>query len=116
MSINCKTHLSFQGSRNVKCIFGLGLILIILFGFVSCTDRKAQSNNSPSLDAEKDQNVNPRLIWSLDTGSLISTSPAFDEGIVYFTNDAGYLYALNAIDGSIKWIYQIGRASCRERV
>ena len=106
MNINCKTHLSFQGSKNIKCILGLGLILIILFGFFSCADRKAQSNNSPSLDAEKDQKVNPRLIWSLDTGSLISTSPAFDKGIVYFTNSAGYLYALNAIDGSIKWIYR----------
>jgi eukaryotic-like serine/threonine-protein kinase len=96
------------GATRISFILLLGSLLIILVGLISCSPQQISEEKTTSIhkEVEKDQTVNPRLIWSLDTGSWISTSPAFDKGMVYFTNDAGYLYALNAKDGSIKWTYR----------
>src|ERR1044071_4477590 len=69
--------------------------------------------------------------WRFKSGGPVASSPAVYKGTVFFSSVDGYLYALNTADGSLKWklrladekaeridfdFWEIGRASCRERV
>jgi len=49
--------------------------------------------------------------WEYATGSQLDYStPAISNGTLYFLNDAGTLYALNASTGSLVWSYATGRS------
>ncbi len=52
------------------------------------------------------------LLWKFDTEGQIYSSPTVAEDIVYVgimgTNDVGYVYALDADDGSEIWKYETG--------
>ncbi len=41
--------------------------------------------------------------WSYPTGASIRSSPAVDEGVAYFGNDAGTFTALNVVSGAPLW-------------
>jgi outer membrane protein assembly factor BamB len=44
-----------------------------------------------------------QLLWSYQTGGLIDYSPAYAEGVVYLASNDNYAYALNAVNGSLRW-------------
>lgn len=44
-----------------------------------------------------------RLKWEFYAGKDISATPAIFNGIVYFPSWNGYVYAVNASDGSLLW-------------
>lgn len=46
-----------------------------------------------------------RTLWTFTTGGAVETSPAVVNGIVYVGSDDGYVYALNAANGSLIWKY-----------
>jgi len=46
--------------------------------------------------------------WIYDTGSVIESSPAVVDGILYIGSQSGVLYALNISDGSEAWTYPSG--------
>ena len=46
----------------------------------------------------------PKLLWSLATGTKTKSSPVISDGIIFFGNDKGTLFAITS-DGKIKWKY-----------
>ena len=46
-----------------------------------------------------------QTLWTFTAGDAVKTSPAVVDGIVYFWSDDGYVYALNAANGSLIWKY-----------
>ena len=44
--------------------------------------------------------------WKFDSGKAIGSSPSICEGVIYFGNDNGQLYAVNMSVGQEKWRYQ----------
>jgi eukaryotic-like serine/threonine-protein kinase len=46
-----------------------------------------------------------QTLWTFTAGDAVKTSPAIVDGIVYFGSDDGYVYALNAANGSLIWKY-----------
>ncbi|MFX1487252.1 MAG: PQQ-binding-like beta-propeller repeat protein, partial [Promethearchaeota archaeon] len=54
----------------------------------------------------------PSLIWTYETGHEIVSSPAAADGKIYIgayssrANDIGYVYCLNAKDGTLIWKYR----------
>jgi outer membrane protein assembly factor BamB len=51
---------------------------------------------------------NPALAWRFDSGSEILASPIIADGIVYVTNRAGFLYAIDAATGEQLWRVEVG--------
>lgn len=51
---------------------------------------------------------NPALAWRFDTGSEILASPIVADGMVFVTNRAGYLYAVDAATGQQRWRLEVG--------
>ncbi len=45
--------------------------------------------------------------WEFATHAEVSATPTVDEGVVYFPDWAGYLYAVNAVTGELIWQKQI---------
>ncbi|MHB8903118.1 MAG: outer membrane protein assembly factor BamB family protein, partial [Thermoguttaceae bacterium] len=54
--------------------------------------------------------------WRFITEGPVRFAPAAGDGKVYFTSDDGYLYCLNAADGSLRWKFRGAPADKRERV
>ena len=53
----------------------------------------------------------PELVaWEFPTGNIVSSSPALDNGYVYFGSGDGKVYCLNAQDGSKVWDFKTGNA------
>ena len=44
-----------------------------------------------------------QLVWQYTTGDYVNSSPAVYGNFVYVGSDDGYLYALNAATGALKW-------------
>lgn len=47
--------------------------------------------------------LNLTLRWKFFAGKDISATPAVADGVVYFPSWNGYLYAVNAFNGALKW-------------
>ena len=43
------------------------------------------------------------VLWECMTGGRISSSPAIEDGVVYFGSGDGYLYAVDTVDGAELW-------------
>jgi len=52
---------------------------------------------------------NCRFNWSFDTGYFVNSTPAVAKGVVYCVSGDGYLYAVYAQSGGLKWKSYIGR-------
>ncbi|XP_047331163.1 polyvinylalcohol dehydrogenase-like [Impatiens glandulifera] len=50
-----------------------------------------------------------RLKWKFFAGKDISATPAVADGIVYFPSWNGYIYAVHALDGKLKWKQNLGQ-------
>lgn len=51
--------------------------------------------------------------WKFKTGRVVEawfSSPSVSGGVIYFGSDDGYLYALNAQTGELKWKFKTGGA------
>ena len=48
------------------------------------------------------------VLWTYQTGSPISSSPSVANGKVFIVPWNGYLHALDALTGDLKWIYSLG--------
>ncbi len=46
--------------------------------------------------------ASPELLWMLPTGAKTKSSPVVSEGLIYFGNDKGTLFAVSE-NGKIKW-------------
>ena len=49
--------------------------------------------------------VSGKTVWEFQVGAAPISSPCYSEGIVYFTTDASLLYALNARNGEVLWMF-----------
>jgi outer membrane protein assembly factor BamB len=47
--------------------------------------------------------------WKFQTGGAIKSSPVVSEGIVFVTSTDGYLYAVNATNGTKLWEFWVGQ-------
>jgi len=52
----------------------------------------------------------PELLWSLQAGAGSKSSPVVSNGIIYFCNIKGTLFAVSP-DGKIKWKQETGSSS-----
>ncbi len=78
--------------RNIVKILGL-MTLLLGTGVAS-----AQSESVPVRDP----------VWTFQAGGAIWSSPAVHENTVYFGSDDGYLYAVEAGTGQLKWRVETG--------
>ena len=46
--------------------------------------------------------------WEFTTGGFLESQPAVAYGLVYFTSNDGYVYAVSATTGTMAWRYSIG--------
>jgi len=51
-----------------------------------------------------------RIVWEFQAGSIVSSSPAVDNGFVYFGSGDSRVYCLNAQDGTKLWEFTTGNA------
>jgi outer membrane protein assembly factor BamB len=51
---------------------------------------------------------NMRLRWKFFAGKDITATPAVADGVVYFPSWNGYLYAVNAFNGTLRWRQNLG--------
>jgi outer membrane protein assembly factor BamB len=49
-----------------------------------------------------------RLLWKLQTGGPVHSSPAIDGGRVYVGSEDGHVYAVDAVTGSVAWSQDTG--------
>ena len=47
------------------------------------------------------------LAWNISTGVRTKSSPVFADGVIYFGNDKGTIYAIGD-DGKVRWKYEAG--------
>lgn len=97
----------------------MGYFLLILFLFLNIPLTPAQQGNSDwqvfrgnaNLSGMSDFELpsSPQLLWSVSTGVRTKSSPVVSEGIVYFGNDKGTLYAV-APGGKMELKYFAGSA------
>ena len=52
--------------------------------------------------------ANPSFLWSLPTGVRTISSPVLSDGVIYFGNSKGTLYAINET-GKIIWSLETGK-------
>jgi outer membrane protein assembly factor BamB len=52
----------------------------------------------------------PQLAWSIDTGAAIYSSASIVDGLAFFGNSAGMLYAVHVETGAIEWKTDTGSA------
>ena len=95
---------------NMKTVFGLSIAFLIV-GLVGCDDRDAASTEKTE-NAEKTKSGSDKE--SLDTGvgkngMALASSPAFEAS-------GGEMATMENVVRAETAKYQIGRASCRERV
>jgi outer membrane protein assembly factor BamB len=48
------------------------------------------------------------VAWTFATGDVVESSPAVANGLVYIGSNDGYLYALDATTGALKWKRNVG--------
>src|SRR5579864_1862179 len=110
-----------SGRRPQEIISRVALVFLTAIGLVGCsvdwpayrhnTLRSAnQPNRSPLSDPAKLSTLH--IAWTFPPPALpgpgltaFRASPTVYNGIVYIGNGNGYLYAINASDGSLKWQY-----------
>src|SRR5215831_2544981 len=57
--------------------------------------------------------INPRNVatlqpaWHFKTQDVVSASPAVVDGVVFVGSWDGYFYAIDAIEGSLRWSFQV---------
>jgi outer membrane protein assembly factor BamB len=49
-----------------------------------------------------------RLVWKIDTGAAVESTPAVSRGVVYIGNSAGHLYAVDLRSGRQRWAFATG--------
>ena len=101
----------FPGSidmAKMKYQFFISVLLSLSF---TCNGQTVTSGwqifrGNSDLTGKTDQELSekPNLVWSLPTGGSTKSSPVVDNGLIYFGNDKGTLFAVT-IDGKIKWEY-----------
>lgn len=50
----------------------------------------------------------PSVLWKLDTGNKVASSPVVVDGVVYIGSDSGSFYAIDARSGAIVWEFKAG--------
>ncbi|MCP4986909.1 MAG: PQQ-binding-like beta-propeller repeat protein [Colwellia sp.] len=70
-------------------------------------DNTAKSTNTTTTTAEKTATLES-YTWAFNAGSEVRSSAAVHDGIVFFSTNAGKLFALNASDGNEKWQRELG--------
>jgi len=93
----------------------MDLISKILLLLLACTRLQGQAADWPIFRGKSDLTGNtgfefasaPALIWSLPTGQFTKSSPVVKDGLIYFGNGKGTLFAVGT-DGKIKWRYESG--------
>src|SRR5262245_43221896 len=61
-------------------------------------------NNTASTGTNSGKNVSSLQVkWTFTTGGDVSARAAVVDGVVYFPDWLGNLYAVNASDGTLKW-------------
>ncbi|HEX7457845.1 MAG TPA: PQQ-binding-like beta-propeller repeat protein [Ginsengibacter sp.] len=62
-------------------------------------------NNISSIDT-----ASKKITWNFTTGGFVESTPTIANGILYINSNDGYLYAVDAATGSLKWNYFEGAA------
>ncbi|MEM2969280.1 MAG: right-handed parallel beta-helix repeat-containing protein [Candidatus Bathyarchaeia archaeon] len=58
--------------------------------------------------AEADAPDSNQLFWRFKTGGAVTSSPAVADGVVYFSSEDGYLYAVSIASGREVWRVHLG--------
>jgi outer membrane protein assembly factor BamB len=88
--------------RDVLSFLGLASVAVASLGSAYALGR-ARSDAR-----EEDSDDIPRLRWTFSTGDSVRSSPTVVDGTVYFGNDDGDLYAVDADTGAERWKFGIG--------
>jgi len=49
-----------------------------------------------------------RVLWKFETGGMVQSSSAIVDGQIYIGSNDGFLYALSACTGRLRWKHQTG--------
>ena len=87
-------------------------IFLFLFSLLNLTAQDKSKDwpvyrGKPDLTGRSDYEISsePKLLWSLATGTSTKSSPVISDGIIFFGNEKGILFALTS-DGKIKWKFE----------
>lgn len=50
----------------------------------------------------------PSLAWQFETGDAVRSSPVIADGTLYIGSNDGFLYALDAVNGTEQWRFETG--------
>lgn len=74
-------------------------------------EQRPETESEPINEAEKEDKMNKpeeELLWRFETGKRILSSPILVNNVLIFGSNDGYLYAVNAEDGTLVWSYEVG--------
>lgn len=113
-----RVHLKFLGRKHIAIVLALFLILLpTVFGQISSSPTtnnvSASSDDWPTFQHDSAHSgystsqapLTNQTLWNFTTGGAVKSSPVVANGLVYFGSDDGYLYALNAYNGTEIWRY-----------
>jgi len=96
------------------------LILILLFFFLALNFARWNNHGKDIFNTRYDSEnefINSRNVdriintWNFTASSYISGTPSIREGVVYFCDFGGYLFAINSLSGNLIWKYKISDAT-----
>jgi PKD repeat protein len=90
-------------------IFGILAASLVCGTLVSAESAAENNPGIPLQPAETGRTpAAGHQVWNYTTGSMVTSSPAVDTGVVYIGSEDGNLYAMNAESGSLIWKFTTG--------
>jgi eukaryotic-like serine/threonine-protein kinase len=109
--------LAFKLNKSVKFPLFVAITILLVSSCILSIGMPASATSTPDnwpmfnhdlAHTGYSTSTSPRTnqtLWTFTAGGAVQTSPAVVDGIVYFGSDDGYVYALNAANGSLIWKY-----------
>jgi outer membrane protein assembly factor BamB len=85
----------------------MGLLILVLMQVADAGDWSMFMHDA-SHTGVAEETVEPplNLLWKYKTGGSIYSSPVVSDGVVYIASDDSFVYALDAVSGSLNWKFE----------
>jgi eukaryotic-like serine/threonine-protein kinase len=88
------------------------VLMLVAVSLTACTVLKAQglpaATPEPAPTAGPTRTPEERVLWGFTTGGAIWGEPLLAQGRLYFGSDDGNVYAVDAAQGTLGWIFETG--------
>jgi len=90
-------------------IFGILAVSLVCGTLVSAESAAENNPGIPLQPAETGRTpAAGHQVWNYTTGSMVTSSPTVDAGVVYIGSEDGNIFAMNAESGSLIWKFTTG--------